>query len=199
MKKLLLLMLALLLSAGLSQAQVMTTLDFEAIPELYHFHGGGQNLGEYYDGVRFGPLATILENPYGYYGTPVATHSGDAVLFSSELYRVNVRATMGIYTDYIGFYYNSSAPIQLRAYDEYGLLTSVTGDANSGNPMQDILEISWSSPIIERIEIQAYCSSFMLDDFKFNNYCYIPEPTTVMLMGMGLIGLYAARSRRRKK
>lgn len=192
-------MLALLLSAGVSQAQVMTTLNFENIPQLYHFHGGGQNLDTYYTGVRFGPLATILENPYGYYGTPVATRSGDAVLFSSELYRINVRANMGIYTDYIGFYYNSSAPIQFRAYDEYGLLTSVTGNANSGNPMQDILEISWSSPIIERIEIQAYTSSFMLDDFKFNNYCYIPEPTTVMLMGMGLIGLYAARSRRRKK
>jgi len=57
-----------------------TTLSFEPVPQTYWAFAGAQNLGDYYDGVTFGPDLTIYESTiYGYSNTVYPWHSSDAV------------------------------------------------------------------------------------------------------------------------
>src|SRR5262245_51436725 len=63
------------------------TVDFENMPQSNWFLSGGlQNIGNYWDGVTFGPDATILEDQvYGYSNDFYPQHSGHAVAFSYDL------------------------------------------------------------------------------------------------------------------
>ncbi|MBD3168384.1 MAG: PEP-CTERM sorting domain-containing protein [candidate division Zixibacteria bacterium] len=198
MKKALFALLAVLFLAGTSHA--LTILDFEGIPDDFLYFGGDQNLGNYYAGVTFGPDATILDaQRYGYNSTGYPPHSGDAVLFSDAI--DHIRVDFDNATNHAELWYTaSSSGLYLEAYDSNdNMLTSDYGAGNSGS--NDFLEVNTADFDIAYVIIHDSGNFFTIDDFGWEESGGgnpIPEPTTILLMASGLLGMGGlARFRKR--
>lgn len=197
MKKLAITITILLAMTSVSSA--LTVLDFENIPQNHWYYEGGENLGGYYDGIVFGPDATILEDTYGFEGHSVPTHSGDAVLFSS--YAIGIQTDWSSFANHVEFYYTSFGNIYVFAYDEnWNLLDSSQGGYNSN--MTGYLEVSSNEYNIAHVRIGRENNlPFIIDDLGFEFFPDsqpVPEPSTVLLLATGLLGM-AGYSRLRKR
>ncbi len=194
MKKLLFTLLTLMLISG--PVHAFTTLDFEGLPDLYYYWGGNTNIGNYLSGVTFGPDATILDqNIYGYNSGEFPPRSGDAVLFTDEPTQGLITAQFDQNVNFVSLWYTANTQIWLEAFDSGdGLIDTDTGLGGNFGQL-DYLEVSSSFFDIAYIQIHDGGNTYTIDDLTFNP---VPEPATVILMGMGLIGLYT-RARKRKK
>lgn len=209
MKKisLFILLLAAMLVIGFSQA-IAGTINFEGVPDKYRYYGGNQNIDGYYDGVNFGPNATILDaarDDGGYNSAGYPPHSGTAVLFSIDTN--GIVATFDHPTNYVSFWYTSAYPFYLDVYDtSYNLITTVTGSSNYGT--NSMLSYSSGSNNISYIVMHDHGNFFTIDDFtspgisglpRECDNCPpcppVPEPSTLLLFGAGLLGLGSMRKR----
>ncbi|MBD3168509.1 MAG: PEP-CTERM sorting domain-containing protein [candidate division Zixibacteria bacterium] len=197
MKKLFMIALMVMLTASSSYA--LTTLDFENISQDHWYYEGAQNLGSYYEGVHFGPTATILENQvYGFGGDEIPTRSGQAVLFSS--FDIGIQADFDSYANHVQFYYGSYERLCFFIYDEdWNLMDHLHGNANPD--LEGFMEYTSDDYNIAHVRIAApRYMPIIIDDFGFETLGSdpVPEPGTVLLLAAGLLGV-AGINRARKK
>jgi len=138
-------------------------IDFENIPQTYWFHGGNQNLGCYYYGLCFGPLATILETQiYGYNYGAFPPHSGYSVLFSfiDDYIRVDFDDPVS----HAGVWYTAWSTFYLEGYDSSGNLLDITsGPYNSGT--NTFLEVNADDMFY--VVMHDSGNHFSVDDFEW--------------------------------
>ena len=187
MKKLIVAVFALAMMAG--SAHALTVLNFEGVGQYFWYFGGNHNLANYYGNVNFGPHATILQNPYGYAGTPVPTHSGSGVLFSS--FRQGIQMDFGDMVNHVGFYYASFRSLCLFAYDnQWHQIGQAIGAANMG--MGGFLQVNTADFDIAHVRMgSANSAPFIIDDLGFEDGLGtpVPEPASILLLASGLLGL----------
>ncbi|MBD3234824.1 MAG: T9SS type A sorting domain-containing protein [candidate division Zixibacteria bacterium] len=139
---------------------------FENIPEQYWYFGGGENLGCFYEGLCFGPEATILENQvYGYNDEGYPPHSGHAVLFSAGVPYIDV--TFDMPTNYVGVWYTcGQGDFNLVAYDQdFNVIHTDQGPENYGE--NGYLEVYSPYDNIVAVQIHNSGDFFTIDDFEW--------------------------------
>ncbi|MCP4632960.1 MAG: PEP-CTERM sorting domain-containing protein [candidate division Zixibacteria bacterium] len=197
MKKTLLTLLAVLFLATTSHA--LTIVDFEGLPDDYYYHGGNTNLGSYYSGVTFGSDATILDrNIYGYNDSGYPPHSGDAVL--GTISEPVIRVDFDDATNHAEMWYTIyDTDIYLEAFDadDNMIAQAIGGDNYESN---SFLEVNSAGFDIAYVEIHDSGDYFTIDDFGWEETTNdpIPEPTTILLLASGLLGLGGISRFRRK-
>ena len=197
MKKVLFALMAVATLASVSHA--LTVVDFEGLPDANYYFGGNTNLGGYYAGLNFGADATILDQAiYGYNSGGYPPHSGDAVLFSVS--DPVIRVDFSSATNHAELWYTTATDLWLEAYDSgNNLLTSSTaGGSNYGS--NSFLDVNWGSNSIAYVLIHDTGDFFTVDDFGWEDTGGhpVPEPTTVLLMASGLLGMGGISRFRRK-
>lgn len=167
----------------------LVTLDFENLPLTHYYYGGNTNLGNYYDGVSFGPNVTILDKTMsGYNSGGYPPHSGNSVAFSIS--NPVIDAYFDMDTDYVSLWYTSLSNLVLEAYDQSGsLLASIIGAPNYGT--NNMLSLNVEG--ISRVSIHDSGNFYTIDDFSFNKSVGVPEPAVIALLGLGLFGLFMQR------
>ena len=173
------------------------TIDFENVPQTYWYYGGQQNFGNYWQGVYFGPQATILETQvYGYNSAGYPPHSGYAVLFSIS--NPTIEADFASPTSYVSMWYTTSQSFTVTAYDALNnVLQSVTPSNNYGSNSFLII----TQPNIAYVTMAGTGNYFTIDDFSADFVTgrpTVPLPASVLLFGPGLVGLAAVKRRFKK-
>lgn len=179
---------------------VAGVIDFENVPQTYWFNAAGHNLGNYYEGVTFGTTAVILENQvYGYNDPSYPPHSGHAVLFGSG--DSQITAQFNSPQESVSLWYTSNYGMVLTAYDSSNnIIAQSFGTPNLGTNSQ--LTVSVDTERIDRVIIMGFVSnSFTIDDFSASGISGnpVPEPSAVMLMGIGGLSLAGFGYARRRK
>ena len=187
--------LILLLAAG-NKLRADIVIDFENLPDMNFFSAGGQNIGEYYSGVTFGPYVTGLSVTRfgGYLDSAFPPHSGDVVVWSAYDDAMTLAFT-GLETT-VGFWYTSLNPITLSAYDSASsLLGSVTGDANSDGSFGTSSYLEFDGTSISTVTISSAASQYVVDDLSFgpNAPSAVPEPSSVVLLASMSVALWLLR------
>ena len=176
----------------------------ENLPDQYFFLSDGDNIGDYYPDVTFGPYVTGLSVSRfgGYDSLDYPPHSGDVVVWSA--YDDTMNIAFALTENAVGFWYTSLNPITLTAYDASGDdLGFVTGDANTdgegdGTAISSYLEFDGTG--IASVDITSAASQYVIDDLTFSNTeSATPEPTSMALSlaALGLFGVLGLRSTRR--
>ena len=173
------------------------TIDFENMPETYWEFSptGNQNIGNYFSGVTFGPQATILEDQvYGYNTEYQPPNSGNAVMSTDGSQGDAIQADFNVPTNDVSLYYTSATGFFLEAYDSLGTqIASVSSDLMGNNIF---LQVTSSGYNIAYVIMHDGGNFYTVDDFSFN--VPVPEPSTMLLLGSGLIGLLGLRKKFRK-
>jgi hypothetical protein len=170
------------------------TIDFENVPQSYWYSGGGQNIGNYFSGVTFGPQATILEDQiYGYNSDYYPPNSGHAVMFTDDEQGNAIQADFNVPTNYVSLYYTSATDLYLEAYDSSGNQIASVSDVLGNNIL---LQVTSSDYNIAYVIMHDGGNFYTVDDFSFNvPSAAVPEPSTLLLLGSGLIGLWGLRKK----
>src|SRR5579863_6023274 len=124
--------LFLLLAAACRPLNADILLDFENLPDLYFFAGGGQNIGNFYTGLDFEANVTGLSVSRfgGYNAAAYPPHSGDVVIWDPVDLTMTISFTPGV--ESAGFWYTSLDPLTLQAFDlGANLLGTVVGNPNT--------------------------------------------------------------------
>jgi len=189
MKKVLMMLCAVMLVFGMvgsASATVLTfddftTTSYEAIPDGY----GGFNWDN----------ATTIGVVNGPIHTPGSGYEHGAV--SGNYTAFNYNGASPSYIDLAGsgtFTFNgawftsawSNQTISFNGYNNGSLLyTSSPFSINTSTPLW--IELGWSG--IDRLAISNTGSQWAMDNFTFDQSAPVPEPSTMLLMGVGLIGL----------
>ena len=172
-------------------ASALTTLDFEGLPDSYNYMFGGQNIGDYYSGVTFGPGATIADrNRGGYNDNDYPPHSGDAVFISRDYSYVDI--TFATTVSYVEGWFSFSQTGYLEAYDASGAI--VDSDSMAPNYGSNGL-MSVSAPDIKWVRIHDHGDFWTGDDIA---YGAVPEPSSLLALVTSIGGLGGLMLRRRK-
>jgi hypothetical protein len=181
----------LALGAAPDARAIPITITFEDLPDSLTYEGGGY-IGSFYPGLTFSPNVYGLrwhdpsQSPFPSAGTAISPNPSCclSIDFASPIGR-------------FGIWYSSFDPLVARFYDgQGGLLGTVSVPRNDdliGPRTADLLR--FASPGIVRVEIGA-AELFALDDLTYEPAAPIPEPATLVTVGLGLGALWSRRRRR---
>ncbi len=185
--KLSLLTIAVLLQL-ISYANAVT-IDFEGVPYTYHENGSGNNLGNYYLGVTFGPEAVIYDIG-SYDNIHYPTHSGISVLYAGGNNFIDIIFENPV-SDFSLWYTSATSSnnipnmFEIIAYSDstmYNTIASVAGTYNWGS----ISELALNYDYIMSVKISGAAYHFTVDDITYNPMIGVPEPSTFLLLGAGI-------------
>ena len=185
---------------GMANATVLTFED-----TIYAKNGSGPydlSFGENYGGLNWSYYFGIFHAPeminYGYQN---GTVSGEYALFNA--YGATVSVTSDDQFDWNGAWFgsvrdNTTSSVRVWGFRDNVRIYEDTISFNWGNPQW--FEANWSD--VDEVRFIGSWNSnytrFAMDDFTFNEAAPVPEPATMLLFGTGLVGLIAARTRKKK-
>ena len=176
----------LFLSCASAYAGVIT---FEDLPDAFFFNGGGQNIGNFYPGVTFGPNVTGLgvSRFGGYASDAFPPHSGDVVVWDAADPNITVAFSSPI--PHVGIWYTSFDPLTLQAFDaSNNVLGTVIGDPNTDGTTGTSSYLSISNPGISYVSVASSPGLFTLDDVTT-----APEPSTFGLLAASFLAMCLCR------
>lgn len=153
-----------------------TPLSFAKLPNNYFFNSGGQNIGNYYPGVTFGPNVTALSVSRfgGYNSTAYPPHSGDVVIWDPVDSTITI--TFASTVQSLAFWYTSLGPIQAEAFDinnQYvgSALGSANTDGVSGSTSLLGISIQYYNSGIKSLKVSGTVGGL----FTLSGLTYIPS------------------------
>jgi len=192
--------LALMLLAGVTALKADTVvLNFEDLPDANLFSSGGQNIGNFYSGVTFGPYVTGLSVSRfgGYDNAAYPTHSGDVAVWS--VFDNDTTLVFSVLRDSVSFWYTSLDPITLTAFDfGSGTLGSIVGAANTDGTTGTSSLLSIAGSGIASVTISSSAGQYVFDDLQFSTdagSAPVPEPSSLVLSitMLAVCGIFARR------
>ncbi len=172
-------------------------LDFEGLPDAYFFSAGGQNIGNYYSGLTFGPYVTGLSVSRfgGYDDSGFPPHSGDVVVWSA--FDDPMTISFDSAASDVSFWYTSLNPISLTAYDGSGdVLGSVDGDANTDGSTGTSSLLEFEGAGIASVAISSEAGQYVIDDLAVSTeVSSMPEPGTGVLLATAFTMLGALETK----
>lgn len=168
--------LTLLLPAA-SKAGIIT---FENMPEEYWFNLNGENIAIFWEGVTFGPEATILESEVCFYADDYyPQHSGTSVLFSNAVPYIDADLEEAV--NEVSLWYTCNTTFYMDAYDAEGnIVASNSGPENLTT--NSYLSVSTDENIITRVHMYNASGEnryFTIDDFETVMLSGEPRPVQV--------------------
>jgi hypothetical protein len=186
---------------GMANATVLTFEDTEYA--LYGSDPYDLTFNENYGGLNWSYYFGIFNAPrMGSYGYQNGTVSGDYALFNA--YGTSVSVTSDDQFDWNGAWFssvrdNTDSSVQVWGFRDNVRIYEDTISFNWGDPQW--FEANWSD--VDEVRFIGSWNSnytrFAMDDFTFNEAAPVPEPATLLLFSTGLVGLIAAKSRKKKK
>ena len=167
--------------ASLSSAYA-DVIDFESLPDVYMFTGGGQNIGSYYSGVDFEPNVTGLDLTGS---TAFLPHSGSIAVWDP----VDLTATIYFFDpeSMVGVWYTSLDLLTLTAFDgSNNNLGSNVGAANTDGTTGSSDFLAITAPDIAYVTLVGPPGGYVFDDVTFTpqGTSSTPEPSSIVLVGI---------------
>jgi hypothetical protein len=159
---------------------------FEDLPDAYFFNGDGQNIGNFYAGVTFGPNVTGLSVSRfgGYASDAFPPHSGDVVIWDATDPTITISFDTPV--TWFGVWYTSFDPLTLEAFDaSNNLLGTVLGGPNTDGTTGATSFLVFSDSGIASVNLTSSPGLFTLDDVTTT----VPEPSTFVLLATAFIGV----------
>jgi len=182
----------LLLSLASAYAGVIT---FEDLPDANFFSGGGQNIGDFYSGITFGPDVTGLSVSRfgGYGGSGFPPHSGDVVIWDAADPTININFSSAISS--FGIWYTAFDPLTLQAFDAgNNLLGTLVGLPNTDGTTGTTSFLSFTKSGITAITLTSSPGLVTFDDLSFQTGSpTTPEPSSSLMIVSALLGLMLYR------
>lgn len=161
-----------------------TTIHFEQYPNATQITDQYAS-----DGVTFAN-AEELVNPF------FPTHSGMGVVTNAP--NPTMTVSFAVPQSTVSGYYSSPFSFDMKAYNAAGQMLDTVGlgaDVNAGAGASDLFTIGGTD--ISSIEFNVPVAGYMtLDDLSFQSSSAVPEPSSIFLLGSGLLA--AAGALRRK-
>jgi hypothetical protein len=153
-------LLFVLSAAGTANAGVVT---FEDLPGVYFFGGGGQNIGNFYPGITFGPNVTGLSGSRfgGYASDAFPPHSGDVVIWDATDPTITITFASALTS--FGIWYTSFDPLTLEAFDaSSNFLGAVVGNPNTDGTTGTTSFLSFANPGVAWVDLTGSAGLFTL-------------------------------------
>lgn len=164
-----------------------TLLNFEDLPDAYFFNSTGQNIGNYYPGVTFGPNVTGLSVTRfgGYADSAFPAHSGEVVIWDASDSSINITFATSLQS--FSIWYTSFDPLTMQAFDAgNGLLGTAVGDPNTDGSTGTSSLLALTIPGIQSITLTSTPGFFVLDDLTYTaSGDTTPEPSSFALIALG--------------
>ena len=162
-----------------------TVLTFEGLPD-------NLSLSNEFSGLTFNG-ATVLTAGLSLNEFDFPPISGDNVVVSlTNLLEI----TFLDLTDTVSGYFTYGDLLSLSSYDINGRLLATSQSAGVNNLGSNEL-ITLSGQGISLLRVSSN-SNFTLDDLSFSNAVAVPEPTTIVLLAIGALGLRMSRCNRNR-